>query len=88
MKSRITIEVDFENGNRPIIKIVSSGSDDVRDQLIDKFLSELNSRWAKIEYIGQGMNDAYLWKVSPISKKELLKEFDVMAAELEETRKQ
>ena len=43
MKSRITIEVDFENGNQPVIQILQyPDSTDVRDRLLKKFLEDLN----------------------------------------------
>lgn len=42
MKSRITIEVDFDNGNAPYIRlIVDRSSDDVRDKLLRAFLEKL-----------------------------------------------
>lgn len=38
MKSRITIEVDFDNGNQPVIQILHyPDSMDVRDKLIKNF---------------------------------------------------
>lgn len=51
MKSRITIEVNFEDGNRPVIQIVSRKSDDVRDNLIQAFYQTLGeSSWCKIRF--------------------------------------
>jgi hypothetical protein len=42
MKSRITIEVDFDNGNQPVIQILHyPDSTDVRDKLLKKFLEDL-----------------------------------------------
>lgn len=54
MKSRITIEVDFDNGNAPIIKIIQQQSSDVRDALLCQFVQSLKhtSRWLRIEYKG------------------------------------
>lgn len=52
MKSRITIEVDFDNGNQPIIQILHPiDSDDVRDKLISQFLQPMShgSNWLIIE---------------------------------------
>ncbi len=52
MKSRISIEVDFENGNKPVIQIIRRESDDVRDNLISSFLQSLQtSSWLKIRWI-------------------------------------
>lgn len=52
MKSKITIELDFENGNRPYIQIYQHDSDDVRDRLLKSFLEELGDRsmWCKIKF--------------------------------------
>jgi len=52
MKSRITIEVDFENGNEPTIQIISRNSDDIRDNLIKAFYQKLGgSSWCKIRFV-------------------------------------
>lgn len=52
MKSRITIEVDFENGNTPVIQILQQNSDDVRDKLIKSFTECLNgSSWCQIKWV-------------------------------------
>lgn len=52
MKSRITIEVDFDNRNEPVIQIISRKSDDVRDNLIQAFYQKLGggSSWCKIVF--------------------------------------
>ena len=51
MKSRITIEVDFENNNVPVIQILQSYSDDVRDKLIKSFTECVGgSSWCRIEW--------------------------------------
>lgn len=53
MKSRITIEVDFNNGNLPIIQILKASSDDVRDKLISAFTEQLGgSSWCQIKWEG------------------------------------
>lgn len=51
MKSRITIEVDFDQ-NSPYIKIVEQESDDVRDGLVKAFRQKFGyeSNWARIEF--------------------------------------
>lgn len=85
MKSRITIEVDFENGNLPIIQILSRESDDVRDNLIRQFLQSLQhtSRWVRIEYIDEHASkedskSVWRWHLKPITPKELSKEISLM----------
>lgn len=51
MKSRITIEVDFDNLNKPVIQILSRDSDDLRDGLIKAFYQSLQgSSWCKIVF--------------------------------------
>lgn len=52
MKSRITIEIDFENNNEPVIQIIYKKSDDVRDNLVQSFLQKLRgeSEWLKIKW--------------------------------------
>ena len=41
MKSRISVEVNFNNGNEPVIQILRKDSDDVRDSLIAAFIQKL-----------------------------------------------
>jgi len=90
MKSKITIEVDFENGNRPVIQVLSRQSDDVRDNLISSFLQSLGhtSRWAAFKYKGeQGVsypgsetNNAHCWIITPLTPAELPEEIKLMEA--------
>lgn len=89
MKSRITIEVDFDNGNLPVIQILQRSSDDVRDALIQQFLQSLQhtSRWCRIEYIDQYSDDAplsanrtYRWRIKPIVPSEITKEIELAQA--------
>ena len=85
MKSRITIEVDYENGRLPVIQILSRGSDDVRDNLIKDFYQILgSSSWCKIEFkqdvvdhddYNNGFKRIY---ISPIPQNQLKKEAVIM----------
>jgi hypothetical protein len=52
MNSKITIEVDFDNGNNPVIQIIFRKSTDVRDQLVQQFLKNFDngSSWAKVHW--------------------------------------
>lgn len=60
MKSRITIEVDFDNGNAPVIQILSRNSDDIRDNLIKSFYQKLgSSSWCKIRFAQDEINPQY-----------------------------
>ena len=58
MKSRITIEVDFNNGNAPVIQILQANSDDVRDNLLKNFCEQVGgSSWLKIKWM-DGVSNA------------------------------
>ena len=51
MKSRITVEIDYDNNNQPVIQILYRNSDDVRDGLIKSFYQKLGgSSWCKIVF--------------------------------------
>lgn len=87
MQSRITIEVDFDNGNQPVIQVLSAPSDDVRDNLVSSFLQSLqhSSRWAKFEYqgtyekaAGDGVKNK--WFIRPITPQEIESEISLMQA--------
>lgn len=55
MKSRITIEVDFENGNQPTIVVNLQKSDDVRDKLLQSFIEKFAHQrsWCQAHYMGE-----------------------------------
>ena len=59
MKSKITIDVDYDN--QPVIKIEYVASDDVRDKLVFKYLNSygLQTSWAKLD----GMNHEIDWEI-------------------------
>lgn len=50
MKSRITIDLDYDN--QPIIKVEYTPSPDVRDSMVKRFLEKFGgeSSWAKMTY--------------------------------------
>lgn len=52
MKSRLSIEIDFQNNNEPVIQIMARKSDDVRDNLIESFLQAFGgeSNWCAITW--------------------------------------
>ena len=89
MKSRISIEVDFENNNLPVIQILRQDSTDVRDRLVSAFLQSLQhtSRWCKITFVGSTdrMPDGSCdqWKISPITPKDIESEIQLMQAEFQ-----
>ena len=96
MKSRITIEVNFDENNLPVIQVLSQYSDDVRDKLIQSFLQSLQhtSRWCKIIYIGNrsplrppdDLQDAiHCWHIVPITPKDIQGEMELMQAHIKVT---
>lgn len=88
MKSRITVEIDFSNGNEPIIQVLSRNSDDVRDQLIKAFYQKLSgSSWCKIVFAQDNYDptlapdDERNFKriiITPITVPDLKKEAEIM----------
>ena len=85
MLSRITIDMDFANGNIPCIQILQESSDDVRDKLLSQFLQSLmhTSRWCKIEYIGKE-KIGHRWSITPITPYDLHSEMKLMGATIRE----
>jgi hypothetical protein len=90
MKSRITIEVDFDNNNSPIIQILKADSDDVRDKLVSHFTEQLGgSSWCKIKWNG-GYTDADLTTpvfsrihISPIRPEQFKEQATIMLEQAE-----
>ena len=93
MKSRITIEIDYNNGNQPVIQILRKVSDDVRDGMISNFLTLLGgeSIFCKIECVGDhrpsihGQLDEHahqIWHIRPVPYTKL-KEFKEEVAKFE-----
>lgn len=84
IKSRISIEVDFENNNQPVIQILSQHSDDTRDALISHFLEgrKFQSRWATIEYKGEKLGGGSIFHLSIVPPEKLEGEMKLMDATL------
>lgn len=90
MKSKITVEVDFNNNNLPVLRILQSDSDDVRDKLVSSLLQSLGhtSRWAVIAYDGEvgvsypGSDQTHRWFIRPITPQEIESEISLMQAVL------
>lgn len=84
MKSRISIEVDFDNGNVPFIQILEYPlSTDVRDKLITSFRQSLGfeSNWLRIEFPPhKNTNDGELigMNIYPVRSENLLAESELM----------
>lgn len=90
MKSKITVEVDFNKNNLPVLRILQSDSDDVRDKLVSSFLQSLGhtSRWARMDYDGEsgisypGSDQTHRWFIRPITPHEIESEISLMQSVL------
>lgn len=89
MKSRITVEIDYDNNNQPIIQILARNSEDIRDGLIKSFYQTLGgSSWCKILFrqdeLGMIGSDGQYHDgfkrifITPIPDRDLKKEAEVM----------
>lgn len=82
MTSRITIEVDFDNG-QPYIKINEDrNSDDVRDKLITFFRQRLGhtSSWCAVHFFDQSeVGNQLIWRIRPITPEMLEEESRLMS---------
>lgn len=93
MNSRITIEVDFDNNNDPVIQIVSRETDDIRDKLIRNFIEKLGteSNWCRISLVRIGNQEATgdranTWHIRPVPTSELEENMSEMNAILHPPR--
>ncbi len=86
MRSRITIEVDFDNGNDPVIKIeCNKDSSDVRDKLLKQFIENFQhqSNWATIAFsYVPNYPDIILGIIRPVRSNELHEEAKEMQRRL------
>ncbi len=89
MKSRITIEVDFENGNQPVLQVLQMFSDDVRDKLISSFSQQFGgSSWCQIKWVNsnQGKSDEDTFNIihiTPIKPQDLKSQSEIMLKQYE-----
>lgn len=79
MKSRITIEVDFDNGNEPVIVLNLHKSDDVRDKLLASFIEKFAHQrsWCKVHYMGENSNGNQ-YNIIPIEPKDFVEQGGLM----------
>ena len=78
MKSRITIEVDFNNGNTPVIQILQAVSDDVRDSLIKSFAEmQGGSSWCQLKYVDTNDNFNRIY-ITPIGENQLKEQAEII----------
>ncbi len=81
MKSRITIEVDFDNGNQPVIVLNHQKSDDVRDKLVNSFIEKFEHQraWCQLHYMGE-RNNGIQYNIIPIEPKNFVEQGRLMTA--------
>lgn len=76
MKSKITIDLDFDN--QPVIKIDYQHSEDVRDKMVKRFLETFGytSAWAKITFEESpsdgSKGDTSVSRLRPIPENEII----------------
>lgn len=89
MKSRVSIDVDYDN--QPIVRVEYVYSDDVRDKLVKLFLEGFaaDSAWSKFQYLesGPGMKTAILRPIHPFNLKEEAKTMNLWAKQFDELYK-
>ena len=85
MQSKLTIEVDFNDNNKPYIRIIQMCSDDVRDKLLSNFLQSLEgkSTWCKIIYNpGPSTPDISHWSIKAIIPDQFAEESNVLVEQI------
>lgn len=74
MKSRITIEIDYNNNGQPYFRIMESPtSDDVRDKAITEFRRAFKhqSQWCVVDFGQVQMDGSIQWNIHPIPPQQL-----------------
>lgn len=91
MKSKVTVELDYENGNIPVIQILrvfpepDEIHEDSRDRMIHSFCQRLGyvSDWAKVDFVQNHAPDGRTKHqrifITPISPEELESQSMLMA---------
>lgn len=97
MKSKLTIEVDFEDGNSPVIRIFKPENEDihedVRDKLVSAFLEMFGhtSSWAKVKWLDNGIDSNQKIfqriQITPIPPQDLAQEAEFMKRQVELNKK-
>jgi hypothetical protein len=82
MKSRITIEVDFDKNNQPVIQVIRRPSDDTRDSLLGNFFEQAgySSRWIRVEYKGEATDSGRRYHLSFVKPEQIVEEIELMQA--------
>lgn len=68
MKSRITIEVDFDSNNEAILSLNLHKSDDVRDKLLQSFIEKFAHQraWCLAYYMGESTTGS-VYHIKPLT---------------------
>lgn len=84
MKSRITVEVDFDNNNQPILQILQHpDSDDVRDKLLTHFCQQFGgSSWCQIQW-KEGQAPYNRIHITPIRPEQFKEQSSIMLEQYE-----
>lgn len=80
MKSKFTIEIDWQQP-RPVIRVVEClNSDDMRDQALAQFRREFmqESKWCRVHFGEPQMDGTMMWFIEPVRPKELQEEIKGM----------
>lgn len=84
MQSRMTIEVDFNNGNQPFFQVKVAATDDMRDRMVAQFFERLGhqSTWAKVTPAPPVSEGGWVWKIEPITPQQLSEESHIMLEQI------
>ena len=80
MKSKITIEIDFDKNNCPFIQVINDRTtDDVRDKLVTAFLQSFGgtSEWCRVDFKATSDLTSVL-NIYPITPDNLEKESELI----------
>lgn len=81
MRSRITMEIDFSDQNKPVIQVSEVSSDDVRDKIVRSFRDTFGytSMWCRVIFSSSVENEDKMYTIRPIPPQDILKEAEKMA---------
>lgn len=74
MKSRITVEIDYNNNGQPYFRVMEdTTSDDLRDKAITEFRRafKLQSQWCVVDFGQVQMDGTIQWNIRPIPPNQL-----------------
>jgi hypothetical protein len=88
MRSKLTIEVDFDNGKPYICVVMDRQSTDVRDKAIVAFRNKLgqlgiNSEWCRVRFDDHAISGNQMFTIEPIQPHEMKDELELMKSALD-----